>query len=251
MRAAFLALAFSILLAGTADAHSGRRFLVQVAGTRLIAQGINTGPADGAPSTRPYANAIHDHWRNVAGLDLATANLPGFDVPARSDIRLWGQRLDLELRSVSKWVNPPHDPAPGTVPNLTPLSTGELVTVNGPLGTVTSDNPGVFGLVQEVSSAGSVDLDLLYEVNRRPADEIFVLEMILSATPPTGPPRLSPSAPIYVILSPDGADHHERLHDASLYLERYLTSAVPEPGTVTLASVAALAVLWCRRRASR
>lgn len=71
--------------------------------------------------------------------------------------------------------------------------------------------------------------------------------MILTATPPTGPPRLLPSTPIYVILSPDGADHHERLHDASLYLEGYLTRAVPEPGTITLTAMVTLVVLLWRR----
>lgn len=220
---------------------------MQIAGEQLIAQGVNTGPADGAPATRPYPNVIHDHWRNVAGLDQATASLPGFDVSARSDIRLWGQRLDLELKSVRQWVNPPHDPGQGTTPLLQRLAVGEVVTVNGPLGTVTSETLGSFGLVESVSSSGSLDLDLLYEVNRRPAAAIHVLEMVLTASPPSGPSTLAPSASIYAILSPDGADHHERLHGAALYLEKYLAT-VPEPQGLTLALSAVCTSLRRRRK---
>jgi hypothetical protein len=233
-------------LTDIASAHSGRRFNIYVVEGRLEAQGINTGTADGAPATRPYPNAIHDHWRNVPGAPAATASLPGFDVPPRSDASLWGQRLDLELISVSKWVNPPSMPGPETVPLLAPLDAEEQILVNGPQGVVSSDSLGTLNLLGSVSPAGNLDLDLLYQVNRVPAGELHVLEMILRATPSAGGSvTLLPSRLIFVILAP-AMGSGPSLHGAALFLERHLGLGIPEPTSAGLI-FAALAAGFGRR----
>ena len=55
-------LAVCLVLESSCSAHSGRRFSIEVVNGPPAAQGINTGPDDGAPFIRPYLNAIHDHW---------------------------------------------------------------------------------------------------------------------------------------------------------------------------------------------
>ncbi|MGL4513367.1 MAG: hypothetical protein ACRCT8_09780 [Lacipirellulaceae bacterium] len=172
-------------------------------------------------------------------------------MPARSDVSLRGQRLDLELLAVRKWVNPPSSPAPGTVPVFSALDVGEQVIVNGPQGVVTSDAPGTLALLASVSPAGAPDLDLLYQVNRTPANELHVLRMILRATPTAVDlPTLIPSRPIYVILAP-ALGSGVSMQGAALYLERYLAT-IPEPASAgTVAAALALTVGRPTRRRAR
>lgn len=230
MRSAFRLTSFLLLVLGLselANGHDGRRFEVQVVDNRIVAQGVNTGADDGAPVTRPYANAIHDHWHNspVVGVESALATLPGFDVPSSSNA-LWSQPLYLTLQSVTKWVSPPMMPAAGTIPQLTHLSTGELVEVTIDTDdysqTIDSDNLGTILLTDSVSIFGSLDIDLLYTVNKQPVGEIYVLSTILSS----GNTNVQESDPVYIILSPDGANPAEKLHHAALYLEENITSSV-------------------------
>ena len=225
-------LSISLAIGQPTSGHDGRRFEVQVVDNQIVAQGVNTGTNDGAPDTRPYPNAIHDHWQNsLVGSDSAMATLPGFDIPS-SATPLWSQPFYLTLNSVTKWVSPPMMPSVGTIPQLTPLPAGELVEVTIDASTysqtIDSDSLGTILLSPSVSIFGISDLDLLYEVNKQPAGEIYVLNTTLSS----GNTGVENSDPVYIILSPDGANHAERLHHAALFLEENITSAiiVPEPG---------------------
>lgn len=231
------ALFCAVLVAShVSNAHSGRRLVVEVVNGKLQTQGLNTGPSDGAPAIRPYLNSIHDHWGNVDALGIATATLPGFDIPPSA--ALAGQDLELELRSVTKWVSPPPMPSPSVIPNLQPLDPGQLITVDGATDGVDSDGLGSITLFEDVPINGVTDLDLNYGINELPSGEIHVLRFILSATPNGGgAPSLEPSDPIHILLSPDGVGPLERLHHASLFLEQYVTT-IPEPsafGEVVLA----------------
>lgn len=244
-----LATAALLLAAATpAGAHDGRRFSVEVVNGKLQAQGINGGTPDGAPPVRPYINVIHDHWRDVSVIDSAVANLPGFDVPSYVT-PLIGQQLRLELVGASKWRSPPLSPEPNTTPRLNPLDPGETISITGPLGEFDTDNPGSLILSPLITVGGALDLDLVYQVNELPRDEIHVLEFVLSASPASGAPgSIQPSDPIQVLLSPDGATPQERLHEASLFLEANVTRAVFIPEPSALAGVEwALAVVLTRR----
>lgn len=220
----FVVLGFSALASG----HDGRRFEVQVVDNRIVAQGVNTGNDDGAPAIRPYANAVHDHWQNsLVGAESATSTLPGFDIPSSSNA-LWSQPLYLNLQGVSKWVSPPMMPPVGTVPQLTALGAGVLVevTINAETHSETTDSDtlGTILLTPSVSIFGTFDIDPLYKINKQPAGEIYVLSTTLSS----GNTSVEESDPIYIILSPDGANPAEKLHHASLYLEANITSALFE-----------------------
>ena len=104
-------------------------------------------------------------------------------------------------------------------------------------------------LLRDVPFGGVDDLDPLYEINTQPAGEIHVLRFILSATTAAGEPSaVLPSRPINVLLSPDGESPMQRLHHASLYLERHMAS-VPEPSS--LLALAALALGGSCRRPTR
>ena len=229
-----------------ADAHSGRRLLVEVVDGKLQAQGVNTGPDDGAPALRPYLNAIHDHWQNVPALVEATASLPGFDIGPSASLPLLGHALDLELIGASKWVSPPMMPSPATIPVLEPLDASQLITIVAPIGETDTNALGTVRLTDDVPFGGLADIDLVYGIDGFPAGEIHVLEYLLHATPNgAGVSAVESSDSIYVLLSPDGSTPQERLHHASLFLEEYLAT-VPEPGTLSLA-FATLAMASYRR----
>lgn len=150
-----------------ADAHRGRRFSVEIVDDKLQAQGVNTGPDDGLPAVRPYANTIHDHWQNVDALGTALSSLPGFDVP-HFVTPLVGQELRLELVSVSKWENPPLMPDAQTITRLQPLDPGELLTIVGPRGETNSTELGSVLLSSEIPVGVALDLDLVYQINTLP-----------------------------------------------------------------------------------
>ena len=238
-----LCMGLAALAASIAEAHSGRRFVVSVDSDQIVARGANTGTDDGAPAVRPYLGAIHDHWQNSPlGLDSASASFPEFDVPGpTSALANWPLRLT--LHAVTTWRDPPHMPSAGTVPQLAPLSAGEIVSVTLDGETVDSSSPGTLLLASSVLAEGVLDISLLYEVNQRPSNQIHVVEVALSS----GNPAIGDSDSLYVILSPDGATPVERLHHASLFLENYLASArpVPEPGGGILLAGFGLLVIAC------
>ncbi|MFI4897052.1 MAG: GC-type dockerin domain-anchored protein [Phycisphaerales bacterium JB059] len=207
--------------AGLANAHDGRRYEVLLVDNQLHARGYNSaGVDDGAGVTRPYYNAMHDHWSFLgAGLG-ATSDLPGFDLLDPGAMA--GHALTIELVGASKWENPPHMPAPGTVPTLSPLEAGEEIFVSFGLETVSTDAPGSFELASGIGAGGVTDLDLVYDILIEPSEVIFVLEFELS----TDAPGVAPSSSVYVLLSPDGATPEEKLHHASLHLEGYLGTPV-------------------------
>ena len=243
-----LACALVVAVCDMAEAHLGRRLLIEVVDGKLQTQGVNTGPDDGAPAIRPYPNAIHDHWRNVESLGIATASLPGFDVSPAAATALQGSGLELRLDAVLRWRSPPMHPDPGHTPRLEPLAAGQVLTIDGPTETLNSENLGALTLLDEVPFGGVADLDLIYGINALPTVEIHVLRFGLTATPIGGRlPTVAASDPIYVLLSPDGDGPVERLHHASLFLENYLAT-VPEPSTGSLAILAAITLGRVRSR---
>ena len=239
-----------------ARAHSGRRFLVGVANGALQAQGVNTGAADGSPAVRPYPNVIHDHWHNiypdpVTGLSpFANSLLPDMGVPASAQLR--GYDLTLTLLGAKKWVNPPEMPTPGLIPQLQPLAPGETIYIETVNSDVSTDSPGTLLLSVSVPAGGISDILLNYTTYRVPTNAIDVLTFRLSAKPadPSLPDLIADSAPIHVLLSPDGANSAMKMHHAALFLESYLAHPVPEPSAWALA-VAALGGLHRVREARR
>lgn len=240
------------LLACPAAAHDGRRFDVQVVQGKLVAQGVNTSDVgDGRPAVRPYLNSIHDHWRDVPSLDIATAFLPEFDV-RQSVGQLVDYQLELEWKNARKWVDPPKMPLSDTNVNLVPLDVGELISLNGDYSTSTSDDLGTLILHPSIPVGGILDMGFAYVLNHLTQPEIHVLTFEMRAVP-TQPdlPALQPSEPIYVLLAPDGPDPMARLHHASLFLEERITT-IPEPSTTIIAAVAALVLIpWVSLQRSR
>ncbi|REK08239.1 MAG: PEP-CTERM sorting domain-containing protein [Planctomycetota bacterium] len=249
--------AMTLCLVGTASAslfwgtaafgHSGRRLEIQVIDNQLFAQGyLSTGvPDDGGGSPRPYYNALHDHWQNITS-SVAIADLPGYDVYTPGP--LTGFDLSLELLGASKWVGPPMMPPGGTIPNLVPLDPGEVITIEHNSVSIDTDGLGSLAIASGIPGGGLTDIDLLYAIDDNPAGVLHVLEWQLS----TNAPGVAPSASIYTILSPDGANPMEKLHHASLYLEQHL-GLVPEPASASL-MLTGLALLgagcWWRRQRS-
>ena len=234
---AIAAVAATACLAPSALAHDGRRFEIQIHDGQLFAQGYLSGADpmdDGGGIVRPYVNSMHSHWANhvVPAIDYASGTLPGFDIFGST--ALDGFELTLTLNAASKWVNPPLMPAPGTVPNLVPLEAGETVTISRGNPRTNTDNPGTFVLEAAVGIGGTVDMDPLYEIEKRPEGEIYVFEWILA----TNAPGIEASEPIYVLLSPAGDTPQIRLHHASLYLEQYFGTQVPAPGAAVLLGAA-------------
>jgi len=236
----------SIILCGvlinpqTADAHGGRRFEIQVLNNQLIAQGVNTGHHDdGGGAVRPYYNAIHDHWLNLAGGD-AIATLPGFDVTPG---KLVGESLVLELFGARKWVNPD----PNVDPVLVDLADGEFIEIGLGLLTPIKTNDAVLGsllLSGSVSNSG-LHIDLDYGIDTQPTNTIYAIEWGLSAGAGSS---LLPSDSIYTILAPQGSGHHQ----SALALERFLgVTAIPEPSAASLLGLMALVGLRRGRRVAK
>lgn len=228
----------TVLLTNVSEAHPGRRFQIRLADQQLVAQGVNTGGSDGAPDTRPYPNVIHDHWHNspVIGVESASSILPEFDILSPAS-ELQFRPIELTLLSVSKWINPPVMPPPGTTPVFEDLSSGEVLSLSLNSQTVDSNDLGSLFLTSSVPPEGLTEIQLNYVVNRKPENEIYVLEMVLSSSNPA----VQSSDLTYILLSPDGSSAEEKLHHASLFLEHYLgIHAVPEPGTLAVAFIGAV-----------
>lgn len=210
-------------LCACAMAHDGRRFeIIQYPEGTLAAQGYISGtdPADdGGGIRRPYLNAIHGHWSNNPSITAASATLPGFDI--FNPGQLAGHQLTAELVGASKWVGP--DPSHGATnesdpPTLVALDPGEIIYVTYNIVTVTTNAPGSLTLRQNVPVGPLLDVDLAYDIAQHPSGVLYALEFILSS----GNPEIEDSSSVYVILSPDGANHMERLHHAALRLESFL-----------------------------
>lgn len=100
-------------------------------------------------------------------------------------------------------------------------------------------------------AGGDPDIPILYSIAGHPADEIHVLELVISASKLVGDSSLRPSDPVYVLISPDGVTMEQKLHHESLFLEEYLAS-IPEPSSVLIAiGVLGMAGVPTRRRRSR
>lgn len=252
-------LAFSVLLMTliclarqSAYAHNGRGFEIEVVAGKLQAQGFNSAAPDGAPAIRPYLNSIHDHWRYIQQIDESVATLPEFEVSpqvAFSDLESYS--LAAELVSATQWKSPPLMPMAGTIPSLTPLDVNEVISIQTLGAPVLTDTLGTLELSSSVPAGGTGDIIPSYSVSGSPRGKIHVLELVLSANAPDATfPGIASSDPIFVLLSPDGVGPVERLHHASLYLERYLGEngrPVPEPGTTVLLLTSLLMVVSCRR----
>ena len=230
------------LMSVPAQAHDGRRYEVQLVENQLWARGYVGGMDDGGGTIRPYYNSLHDHWTNAPGdKQEANADLPAWDVHDMDP--LLNHQVSLTLAGSFKWESPPLMPAPGTVPNFVPLANDDIITIKFEGQEIDTNNPGTIILVNSVDPHGHFDLHLDYQIDKKPADEIYVLEWILDTTAPD----IAASRSIYTLLSPDGATPQERLHHASLYTEAWL--GVPEPGPASiLALLAGLAGLIRRRR---
>jgi hypothetical protein len=221
--------------------HAGRRFEIQVdAAGQLIAQGVNTGADDGAPSTRPYLNAIHGHWSNFVSGTGASADLPSFDLydpPAA----LEGASLTLTLDDAFRWVAPPAMPMADTVPAFAPLDAGETLFVSYGGATLSTDAFGQsLTLLDPVPVGGQDDLDLSYEIGQVPTDTIYILQFTLG----TDAAGLGDSGPVYAVLSPQGPTYHH----ASLFTEAYLGTPVPEPASLAILVIGGAAIQTRRRR---
>jgi hypothetical protein len=237
-----------LLLAQVAEAHPGRRFEIQLVNNQLVAQGVNTGASDGAPDVRVYQNVIHDHWANspLIGVDSATAAAPEFDIPVPA-LALQFRPIELRLLRVTKWIDPPVMPAPGTTPSFESLSNGEVVRLSLGGQSIDSNSLGSLFLTSSVPPEGLADIQISYTVNRSPLSEIYVLELELSSSNPA----INVSGSAYILLSPDGSSPQQKLHHASLYLEEYLgAGAVPEPDALIVALVGILALAANARNGS-
>ncbi|MEM9185337.1 MAG: hypothetical protein AAGB00_02425 [Planctomycetota bacterium] len=235
---ALLAATVAVAVVTEAHGHAGRRLQVEVVDGKLQAQGIDTGQASGAPAVRPYVNAIHEHWQNVPGSGFAFARLPGFDVPPTQ--ALAGHDLELDWISTQRWVSPPPMPTETTVPRLEPLAPGTRISISA-VSDANSDSRGALVLVESVQAVGAADVDLYYQINGLPTDEIYVLTFILSAHPESGVAgAIAASDPISILLAPDGTTPAERLHHSAQFLEAYVAT-VPEPGVPAAAALFLLA----------
>lgn len=224
-----LSIALAALVAQAASAQA-RRFEIRIIDGQLAAQGYIGGPNptdDGLGLVRPYLNSMHDHWTN-GETRAASAGLPGFDLfdPGA----LLGHGLTITLTGASKWVAPPDEPAPGTIPDLVALGPAEEIFVSRVGVQHSTSAPGSFTLAESIGAGGAAGLDLAFATALEPTDTIYILDFTLS----TDAPGVASSDPIHVILSPDGLTKLQRLHYASLYLEEHLGTPIPAPGGVAL-----------------
>ena len=243
---AVLLMVLLLVVATSVQAHEGRRFWVEIVNDQLVSRGsIGGGVDDGGGVERPYYNSIHDHWTNSVGAKIeANASLPAWAIIDHSP--LVGHSVHLEFINTFKWVDPPLMPEEGTVPNFVSLDQDELITIKTIDETITSDSLGVLELVNSVDVHGHFNLQFDYQINKKPSQEIMVMEWILS----TSAPGVSDSSSVYTILSPDGLDPVTRLHHASLYTERHLGvfNSVPEPGSACLLGLGLVAMAFRRNR---
>lgn len=217
--------------------------VVGVENGKLTAQGANNEPSAPDFGTRPYPNAVHDHWQVIpSSPDFAYAFSPEFDIPT-PPVELQNYPLFLKLESATKWVSPPVMPSEGTVPDLVPLSPGELVTIEStaPYNTDSAEL-GDLLLSTSVPAGGETDIALYYSLNANPAGVLYALKFTLHSPAP----NVDPSDPLYLVMSPAGANPVEKLHHASLYLEEYLATAtaVPEPGAIGLVVLGVGMLAW-------
>lgn len=214
-------------------AHIGHRFEVVVADEQLALHGYNTGPDDGAPSPRPYYNALHSAWNNVGG-SVSIADLPGFDVfaPEASYVgngaaeHLAGSTLSLTLTGAYEWTNVPLV-EPFGVPNLQPLAPQKEISVGNATQSVDTVHFGTLTLVDSVSPTGNTDIDLDYVAQFQAIDSLVVLAWQATTTVP----GIATSHPVYTIFSPDPTAG-PNYSDQALALERFLSTPI-HPGDYT------------------
>ena len=215
----------------SAFGHAGRRFEVLIHEGQLAVQGYNTGEDDQGGSPRSYFNSLHDRWLNFpGGVNLATADLPGFDVfsEANSVIGngsasvLQGGNLELTLLDAAVWHDPPSD-EPYGIPHLESIGDGAAITIGNSFGFVTTGEPGTLTLVPNVSAGGVEDIDLDFSIPKKPSGEIYVLAWSLS----TSKPGISDSRPLFTVLSPDPSVGGG-MHEQTLHLEKYLGTPLVE-----------------------
>ncbi len=246
-RMTILLLAFALGAGPNASGHAGRRFTIEVVNNKIQAQGINSGPSDGAPAFRPYLNSLHDHFRNIDAAQAAIANLPGYDFPAFT-LPLVGKRLELKWTGTRKWLNPPLEPAANTQPTFHPLDDGERINIFGPFSDANSDQPSPLVLAEDLPATGATDVDLVYQINAIPQNVLYLLRFEMVALQVDGMPSdVIGSDPIYVTLAPDGDTPEERLQLASIFLESYVAN-VPEPSGVLQLPMLLFFVVTLRQR---
>lgn len=244
-------------LAGPADwvpsseAHTGRRFRIEVIDNQLEARGyISDNTDDGGGSIRPYANAVHDHWISSTGL----ATLPGFDILTPGPLETFD--VSLSLLGVQKWAPPVFAPCtsmafadcanvPTTPAVLQPLTGEDAFASVGDI-IVRTDTIGAVALTTDIMSAGAADLDITYAIDSNPLNEIFVFEWRLS----TNAPGVADSESVFAIISPDGIGPIERHHHASLFLEEQLSGfrVVPEPSGLSFVGLLLLVAAAFKKR---
>ena len=255
----------AVMLMGSAQAHDGRRFDIQIKDGQLVALGYISGnnPVDdGNGVVRDYYNAIHSHWTDLVDLGIQSrSTLPGFDISDESD--LIGDELWLTVTGVKKWAHAPfsdfagshgggHGSGHGTThtpshggghfsPNFAAIPADEWVQVQFNGAVLNLGN--ALQIESSVGSQGHYDLTFDYKAGNpldaalAPETAVYLVELQLS----TSDPSILPSDTIYAILSPTIAG----AHGLSLATEQALGTPVPEPAS--LAIMALLPVLMRRR----
>lgn len=222
------------LFAGSAFAHDGRRFQIEVENGQLEARGVNTVAAGQQNAgvvidpfgLRPYVNAQHGHWEDTDGLgNLQTPqdDLPGYDIGAGGDA-LIGADITWTLTGAVKWENvrqhltdnPSSVPLglalpqgvldmpffiepTETTPDFEPLGAGEVISVlfDGQL--VSTDAPGSITLIEDYDGNATLSSDGITQFDPSSPGSNGV-DLDLSYFFGAGPAE-SPSDTLYVIQS--------------------------------------------------